>query len=91
VLETFEVGFDTHLPDACFNQFADTIVNHGAGDTGIQAKAVGQSGSDIVLTTGYMDIDAACFAKRDDARIEPVYQGAERQEVQVAVIFAYVQ
>ena len=50
----------------------------------LQAEAIGEVRGDVVLAAGDVDVERAGLAERDDARVEAVDEGAEREEVEVA-------
>jgi len=72
VLEGAVEGLDAHCPHTLSDQVADGIIHHGCRDTSTQAKAVGQVGSAIELTTANVDLTFRGFMKRHDPRIEPI-------------------
>ena len=91
VLKSFEVRLYTHFPDPGFNQFTNAIINHGAGDAGIEAKAIGQTGCDIVVPAGDVNFNRAGFAEGDHTGVKAMYKGSEGQKVQLAVISTNIQ
>ena len=88
VLEPFVERRDAGFAHARLHQFADAVVDHGRRDAGAQAEAIGQIGGDVVFAAGDVDVERARLAKRNDARIEPMHEGAEGEEVEIAGIGA---
>ncbi len=84
VFEVLIERLDAHRPDAFGNQLADGIIHHRRGDAGLHAEAVGEFGGDVELPAADVDLALSRLAERDDARIKPMDQSAEGQEVQRA-------
>ena len=82
VLEVLVEGLDAHGPHALGDQVADRIIDHGGGDAGLQAEAIRQVRGAIELAAAHVDVAFAGFAERDDARVEAVDEGAQREEIQ---------
>ena len=74
-----------HRADALGDQVADRVVDHGRGDAGAQAEAVGEVGGDVELAAADVDLARVCLAERDDPGIETVDQGAERKKVELTI------
>jgi len=62
-----------------------TDSHHGGGDAGLHAEAVRQVGGAIELAAGNVDQALGGFAEGDDAGIQAMDEGAERNEIQGAV------
>ena len=90
VLEPFVKRRDAGFAHAALHQLADAVLDHGRGDAGAQAEAIGQVGGDVVFAAGDVDVERAGLAKGDHARIEPVDQRPEGEEVEFARIFANI-
>ena len=82
VLEVLVEGLHAHRPHALGDQVADGVIHHGGGDAGLQAEAVGQVGGDVEFAAADVDLALGGLAEGDDARVEPMDQGAEGHEVQ---------
>ena len=54
----------------------------------LRPKQSDRSGGDVVLAAGDVDVDRARLAERDHARVEPVDQRPQGQEIQLARILA---
>src|SRR5262249_10813872 len=86
VLEPFVKGPHTHFANACLHQLADAVVDHGGGDAGLQAEAIGEVGGDVVFPAGDVDNEGPRPAKRDLAGVEAMNQSTQREEIQIARI-----
>jgi len=86
VLELLVKRLHAHGADALGNQIADGIIHHRRGDAGVQAETVGEIGGAIEFAAADVDVAVRRLAKRDDARIKPVDQRAEGQEIQRAFL-----
>ena len=84
VLELFVERFHAHCADALGNQIADGIIHHRAGDAGVEAEAVRQICGDVEFAAADVDVAMRRLAERDDARVEPVDQRAEREKIKRA-------
>ena len=62
------------------DQFANGIIDHGAGDAGVQPETIGQIGRDIKFAAADVDVAMGCFAEGNDAGIKPMDERAEGQE-----------
>ena len=71
-----------HRPHLPGDQLADRVVDHRRGDGGAHAEAVGQVRGAVELAAAHVDRAGAGLAERDDAGIEAMDEGAERQEVE---------
>ena len=91
VLEPFVERRHAGFAHAALHELADRVVDHGGGDAGLQSEAVGQAGGDVVFAAGDVDLERARLAERDHARVEPVHERTERQEIELAGILAYFQ
>ena len=81
VLEMLVERFDAHRADAFGDQIADRIIHHRGGDAGLQPEAIGQIGRDIEFAAADVNVALSRFAERNDSRIEPMHQRAERNEI----------
>jgi hypothetical protein len=77
-------GANTSGPDAFGDEVADGVVHHGRDDCGVHAEAVRQVGGHVELAAADVDAALGRFAEGDDARIEPVHQRAQGDQVQGA-------
>ena len=85
VLEVLVEGFDAHGADALGDQVADGVIHHRRGDARLHAEAVGEVGGDVKFAAADVNLALGRLAERDDAGVEPMDEGAERDEVQRAV------
>ena len=85
MLEAFVEGLHAHGADALGDEVADRVVDDRARDGGAHAEAVGQVGGGVELAAAHVDGAGLRLAKRHDARVEPMNEGAEREEVERAV------
>ena len=69
---------DPHRSYSLCNQFADWVVHHRRRDSGLQAEAVRQIGSDVVFAAADMNLTFGRFAKGNDAWIEAMDHRAQR-------------
>ena len=56
---------DAHGPDALGDQVADGVIDHGRGDAGLHAEAVGQVGGDVELAAADVDLALVRLAERE--------------------------
>ena len=82
VLEALVERLDAHGADALGDQVADRVIDHGGGDAGLEPEAIGQIGGDVELAAADVDVAFRGLAERDDAGVQAMHQGAERQEIQ---------
>src|SRR5579871_4288049 len=82
VLEGLIEGADTGGAHPLGDQVADRIVDHGADNGGLHAKAVGKIGGDIELAAAYVDLTIGGFPKGNDARLEAMDQSANRGKIE---------
>jgi len=85
VLETLVKGLHTHGAHALRHQLADWIVDHGAGDAGVQVEGVGQIGRDVEFATADVDLAFRGLAEGNDAGVDAVHERAQGDDVQSAV------
>ena len=85
VLEHLVERRHSHRAHLRRNQLADRVFHHRAGDAGSESEAIGEVGGGVELAAADVNRAGRGFAERDDARIEPVNQRAEREEVERAV------
>ena len=86
VLEHLVERRHAHRPHPPGDQIADRVLDHRRRDAGAQAEAVGQVGGGVELAAADVDRAGRGLAKRDDARVEPVNERAEREEVESALV-----
>ena len=86
MLEVLVEGLHAHRPHALGDQVADGIIHHRRGDAGLQAEAIGQVGGDVEFAAADVDLALGRLAEGDDARVEPVDQGAEGHKVQRPIL-----
>ena len=77
VLKVLVERGDTHLANPALDQFADRVIDHGCGHTGVQAEAVGEVGRDVVFATRDVDIERTGLAEGDDTGVETCDKCAE--------------
>ena len=77
---------DAHSPDALGDQIADRIIDHRRRDAGVQSKAIGEIGRDVELTAADVNLALGRLAKRDDAGIKAMHEGAEGKEIETPVL-----
>src|SRR5207249_1425386 len=82
---------DAGLAHPVLHQLADAVLDHGRGDAGAQAEAVGEVGDHIVLAAGDVDVERAGLAEGNYAGVDPVDECPEGEEIQSARILADVQ
>ena len=73
-----------HGAHAFGNEVANGIIHHGAGQTGVQPEAVREIGGHVEFAAADMNVAVGGFAKRRDARIQPVHQRAQGKQVEGA-------
>jgi hypothetical protein len=86
VLELLVERLHAHCADALGDEIANGIIHHRGGDAGVQAETVGQIGGAVEFAAADVDVAVRRLAERDDARIKPVNQRAEGQEIQRAFL-----
>ena len=82
MLEVLVEGLDAHRLDPFGDQFTDGVVDHGSGDAGGELEAIRQIRGAVEFAAAYVDFALPGLAKRDNARIEAMHHGAQREEVQ---------
>ena len=82
----FVKRLDAHRPDPFGNQIANRIIRHRRGDAGFKPEAIGKIGRNIKFAARDVNIAMSGLAKRDDARVKPMNQSAERQKIQRAIL-----
>jgi hypothetical protein len=75
-----------HCPYPFGDHVADRIVDHRGNDAGSETETVGKICRAVELAAAYMNPAFGCFAERNDARVEPVDECAERDEVECSVL-----
>src|SRR6185312_6417159 len=85
VLEALVEGPDAHGADAFRDEVADRIVDHGGGDAGLQFESVGQIRGAVEFAAADVDLTATGLAERDDAGVEAMNEGAEREEIETVL------
>jgi hypothetical protein len=85
VREALVEGLDAHPPHALGDELPDRIVDHRRGDSRTQAEAVGEVGGGVELAAAHVDDAGMRLAKRDDAGVETVNEGAEREKIERAI------
>ncbi len=81
MFEALVERLDSHRFHALGDQIADRIVHHRSHDAGAHAEAVRQIRGHVELTAADMNLAFGSLAKRDDPRVQPVDQSAERNKV----------
>ena len=74
-----------HGAHAFGDQVADGIIDHRAGDAGVEPEAIGEIGRDVELAAADVDVAMRRFAERDDAGVEAMDEGAEGTEIECAL------
>ena len=77
---------NSHRPDSFGDQIPDGIIHHRGDDAGLQTETVRHIRGYIKLAAADMNLALSSLAKGDAPRIQTVYESAERQEVQRAVL-----
>ena len=84
MVEAFIERLDAHRLNARRDQFTDRVIDHRGSYAGVQAKTIGEVRGDVVLAATHVNLTLMSFAKRNQSRIEPVDQRAQRKKVQRA-------
>ena len=75
----------TGLAHPRLHELADAVADHGGRDARAQAKAIRQPRGHVVFAARDVNLERACLAEGNDARVEAVDQGAEGQKIQRAL------
>ena len=78
-------GFDAHGAHIAVDHFADRVVNHRRNDAGVETKTVGEVGRTVVFATTDVDFALTGLAERQDAGIQAVNEGTQRNKVESAL------
>ena len=84
MFEMFVESLNSHRLYAFGNQIADGIVDHGRGDSSLQAKAVSQVGCAVEFAAADMDQAFRRLAERHDSGIQAMNQRPHGNEIQCA-------
>src|SRR5947207_5605259 len=84
VLETFVERPYTHRLYTLGDEVANRIANHCARDAGLETEAVGQVGGDVEFAAADVNLAFGCFAEWDHSRVQPMHQGAKRDQIEPA-------
>ena len=78
-------GFDAHGAHIAVDHFANRVVNHGRDNTGVETKTVGEVGRAVVFAAADVDFALTGLAERQDASIQAVNEGTQRNKVERAL------
>jgi len=91
VVEPFVKWAHAHLAHAGLDHLADGVFDHGGGDAGGEAEAVGEVGGDIVFAARDVHVEAARLAEGDHPGVEAVNQSADREKIEVAGVLTNIE
>ncbi len=89
VLEPFVERSHAGFAHAGLHELSDGIVDHSRRDARLHSEAVREVGGHVVFAAGDVNVDRSCLAERNHARVEPMHERAQREEVELTGIFAY--
>ena len=87
VLEPFVERRHAGFPHAALDELADRIIDHCGRDACLHSEAIRETRSDVVFAAGDVNVDRPRLPERNHARVEPMHERTERQEIELAGIF----
>ena len=71
-----------HRFDALGDEFADGVIHHCGGDTGLKTETIREVSGYVEFAPADVDLALGSFAERDDSRIEPMDKCAKGEEIE---------